>query len=425
MKRLDHAHIARLIETYNYNGNIYLVLELCSGGDLYTRDPYTEDQAARIVNSIMSAVSFMHEHDVMHRDLKYENIMFANSSAKAEVKVIDFGLSKKYLPHQSLKEGVGTVYTMSPQILEGDYTNKADVWAVGVLSYMLLSSQMPFYGSKRRDILEKILKCDYDYKGRRWGQVSNQAKNFVSELLQYNPDHRPSAEEAKQSIWLNMKLSSSVRTANNEDMQAVATSIEKFSTHRTLKKLGLMIIAHKSTSEEIARLRKAFKKYDKKKSGFIELDEFNSCLKIYGWNDEYIEHLFACADLDGTGKLKYTEFLAATIESTGMVTEEHIAEAFDRLDSDDSGYISFENLRELFGDDVPKEYIDQIIDEADLKEDHKIYYDEFLSMWELEIEENLIENMAGINNRGRTVSLLADEMLDSTDEESTSGIFLD
>ena len=421
MKRLDHAHIARLIETYDHRGHIYLVLELCSGGDLYTRDPYTEDQAARIVNSIMSAVSFMHEHDVMHRDLKYENIMFANSSPKAEVKVIDFGLSKKYLPHQSLKEGVGTVYTMSPQVLEGDYTNKADVWAVGVLAYMLLSSQMPFYGKKRREILEKILKCDYDYKGRRWGQVSNQAMNFVSDLLQYDPDHRPSAEEAKQSIWLNMKLSSSVRTANDEDMEAVATSIEHFSTHQTLKKLGLMIIAHKSTSEEIARLRKVFKKYDKKKTGFIQLEDFKSCLNVYGWNDEYIEHLFACADLDGTGKLKYTEFLAATIESTGMVTEDHIAEAFDRLDSDDSGFISFENLREIFGDDVPKEYIDQIIDEADLKEDHKISYDEFLSMWEGELEENEIENMAGINNRGRTVSLLADELHDSTDDESVSG----
>ena len=86
MKRLDHAHLSRLIETYEDKGQLYLVLELCSGGDLYSRDPYTEDQAARIVGSILSAVDFMHSHGIVHRDLKYENILFANPSPTAEIK---------------------------------------------------------------------------------------------------------------------------------------------------------------------------------------------------------------------------------------------------------------------------------------------------------------------------------------------------
>lgn len=86
MKRLDHAHLSRLIETYEDKGQLYLVLELCSGGDLYSRDPYTEDQAARIVGSILSAVDFMHSHGIVHRDLKYENILFANPSSTAEIK---------------------------------------------------------------------------------------------------------------------------------------------------------------------------------------------------------------------------------------------------------------------------------------------------------------------------------------------------
>ncbi len=75
MRNLDHAHIARLIETYDHKKNIYMVLELCSGGDLYTRDPYTEDQATRIANSITSAVAYMHDHDIIHRDLKVRNEM--------------------------------------------------------------------------------------------------------------------------------------------------------------------------------------------------------------------------------------------------------------------------------------------------------------------------------------------------------------
>ena len=86
MKRLDHPHISKLIETYEDNGNLYLVLELCSGGDLYSRDPYTEDQSARIIGSVLSAVDFMHQHGIIHRDLKYENILFANPSPTAEIK---------------------------------------------------------------------------------------------------------------------------------------------------------------------------------------------------------------------------------------------------------------------------------------------------------------------------------------------------
>lgn len=142
MKKLDHPHIVRPIETYEYECNLYIVMELCSGGDLYSRDPYTEDQAARIVNAIVNAVGFMHEHCIIHRDIKYENVMFVNNSPKAEVKLIDFGLSKKYFPHQTIKEGVGTIYTMSPQVLEGDYNESADMWAIGVLAYRKKNLEM-------------------------------------------------------------------------------------------------------------------------------------------------------------------------------------------------------------------------------------------------------------------------------------------
>lgn len=107
MKTLDHAHIIKPIETYDFKGHLYMVMELCSGGDLYTRDPYTEDQASRIIGNILSAIAYMHEHNVIHRDLKYENVLFANNTSKAEIKLIDFGLSKKRRKGQNLQDGVG------------------------------------------------------------------------------------------------------------------------------------------------------------------------------------------------------------------------------------------------------------------------------------------------------------------------------
>ncbi len=184
------------------------------------------------------------------------------------------------------------MYTMAPEVLKGNYNNKADVWATGVLAYMLLSSQMPFYGRKRKEILDKISRCNYDFKGRRWSTVSNPAKNFISDLLMHDPNDRPSAREARQSLWLNMRLTSSVRTATEADMDAAAVSLENYCAHKTLQKLGLMVIAHKSNSEEIGFLRNVFKRYDKDRNGSIELPEFKRCLSKYKYSDEYMEKLF-------------------------------------------------------------------------------------------------------------------------------------
>lgn len=103
----------RPIETFVHKNKLCIVMELCSGGDLYSRDPYTEDEAARIVGSIISAVSFMHDNHIVHRDIKYENILFANDSPMSEIKLIDFGLSKKYASDSELTEGVGTVSCIS------------------------------------------------------------------------------------------------------------------------------------------------------------------------------------------------------------------------------------------------------------------------------------------------------------------------
>ena len=137
------------METFEHRNQIFIVMELCQGGDLYSRDPYTEEEAARIIGSILSAISYMHEFSIAHRDLKYENILFVSDHPKSEIKLIDFGLSKVYGDNAQLTDGVGTIYTMAPEVLKGNYSQTADIWSIGVIAYMLLSSQMPFYGRKR------------------------------------------------------------------------------------------------------------------------------------------------------------------------------------------------------------------------------------------------------------------------------------
>jgi calcium-dependent protein kinase len=108
LRTLDHPHIVKAIETFDYHGQLRLVLELCSGGDLYARDPYTEQEASGIVQGLMSAVAYLHSRNIVHRDLKFENIMFVSKSATAEVKIIDFGLSQKNAADTHLHDAVGT-----------------------------------------------------------------------------------------------------------------------------------------------------------------------------------------------------------------------------------------------------------------------------------------------------------------------------
>lgn len=126
LKTMDHPNIVRLHEVYYHKKQIYMILELCDGGDLYTRLPYTEKNAAYITGKLLSAVKYMHDHGIVHRDLKFENVMFENSSPEAEVKVIDFGLSKKFANDKIglMHEGVGTLYSMAPQVLQGVYTSQ-------------------------------------------------------------------------------------------------------------------------------------------------------------------------------------------------------------------------------------------------------------------------------------------------------------
>lgn len=113
LQSLDHPNIVKAFEVYETKVNIYVVLQHCSGGDLYRRVPYSEKQSAKIVGKLLSAIAYMHAHNVTHRDIKFENIMFESRDPDAEIKLIDFGLSKVYSQEkQFMTAGVGTIYTM-------------------------------------------------------------------------------------------------------------------------------------------------------------------------------------------------------------------------------------------------------------------------------------------------------------------------
>ena len=309
-----------------------------------------------------------------------------------------------------MSDTVGTVYTMAPEVIRGDYNEACDVWSIGVIAFMLLSSSLPFYGKTRSHVVRKILHNKYGFKGKRWKNVSPEAMAFIKSMLVTDVKLRPTAVQAMQDEWFLKDFGNSdsipcgPSIISSAVMDRVQATIQTFAGYSRLKKLALYVIAHKSTEEEIGFLRRLFlQRFDvKKDSPDISYPEFKEALKVYSYSDEELVQMFIGIDMDGTGKIGYSEFLAATIEAHGSIEEERIAEAFDRLDCDDTGYITAQNLKDFLGDDIADDFIEEIIDEVDYNHDHRISYDEFLGLWDEDFDDKLRENLKDVAGKRQT-----------------------
>ena len=325
--------------------------------------------------------------------------MFESKDPRAKVKVLDFGLSKKFIPGMYLSEWVGTVYTMSPQVLSGVYTNKADCWSIGVLAFLLLCNEKPFKG-KRSEMLHKIKHCDYNFKNPGWYNVSKDAKRFVAALLTKDPNKRLSAEEALHHPWLTKKsFTDSISKAklNESLMVNVKDNILSYAQTSEFKRIAAVVVAHKSSVNEILEMRFLFEKFDKEKHGVITIDDFKSAMALCNeYSEEEVNAMFDSIDVNKNGRIMYTEFIAATLELQGRIEEKRVAEAFDHIDDDDSGYITKKNLKQLLGERGTSEQIDKLIEEADTDGDGKISFEEFLVMYRkdnlLAVKDEIVTN---------------------------------
>eukprot|EP00918_Siedleckia_nematoides_P106076 GHVU01231567.1.p1 GENE.GHVU01231567.1~~GHVU01231567.1.p1 ORF type:complete len:386 (+),score=71.78 GHVU01231567.1:567-1724(+) len=204
--KLDHPNIAKLREVFEDSVGIHLVMELCTGKELYdslaSRKKYSENDAKNVTRQMLSAVNYCHKHSICHRDLKLENWVYADPREDAPLKLIDFGFSRLFNRGIPMTAMHGTVYYVSPEVMDGCYREKCDIWSIGVIVYMLLSGNPPFNGTQDHSILIKIRKARVSFEGPRWGGISDAAKDFVASLLVKDPERRPSAEEALQHPWL-------------------------------------------------------------------------------------------------------------------------------------------------------------------------------------------------------------------------------
>ena len=360
---LDHPNILRLFEVFEDQKNFYLITELCTGGHLLSRmskNHYREKEAAKLMEKIISAVAYCHEKGICHRDLKPQNILFCDETPNSQLKIVDFGISKIYDPSlSSLKEElndinknkkmtsqIGTRYYLSPEAIKGSYTEKCDIWSLGIILYILLSGYPPFMGENDNQILQNIISCKFTFPNPEWKNISDSAKNLISSML-CPEKKRISAKEVFSSKWLKNKL----KKKEENKISFNFVKLNRYRHYNKFKKCVLLFLASRLDMEECGAIPEIFRKINSCKTGMITFDDFKNFIInnqdqeiMGGEDDEEIKKKFFEIDIDLNNKIDFTEFLAANLSKSIYRNKKRLRNAFDSFDIDKNGIITREDI---------------------------------------------------------------------------------
>eukprot|EP00347_Sterkiella_histriomuscorum_P022695 403337504 len=250
LKIIDHPNIVKYFETFIDPNYIYLLMELCEGGEVFSKivnKPMDEKTSAKIMIQVFKAVKYLHNIGIMHRDLKPENIMFVNKDSD-DIKIIDFGLSKQiqrqmerqnmerlellqeekdflngeFLKRDDIKDDesfkfhkdllhsiVGTPYYVAPEVLSQVYDERCDMWSMGVLLYILLCGYPPFNGRTSKEVINSVKRAQVNFSTEEWLFVTDEAKDLIVNLLQ-KPKKRLNIDQCLNHKWINMHVNKSM-----------------------------------------------------------------------------------------------------------------------------------------------------------------------------------------------------------------------
>ncbi|XP_072962091.1 calcium-dependent protein kinase 29-like [Typha angustifolia] len=369
---------------YEDRQNVHLVMELCSGGELFDRivakGSYSEREAAAICRDIVTVVHVCHFMGVIHRDLKPENFLLASKDDNADIKATDFGLSVFIEEGKVYHELVGSAYYVAPEVLKKNYGTEIDVWSAGVILYILLCGVPPFWAETDKGIFDAILQGDIDFKSKPWPSISEGAKDLIRKMLTQNPKERITAAQALEHPWLRKDGEASDKPIDS----AVLVRMKQFSAMNKLKKLALQVIAESLSEEDIKGLTQMFKNMDTDKNGTITFDELKTGLSRLGSRvtEEEVKALMEGADVDKNGSIDYLEFTTAMMNRHKLDRKETLIKAFQHFDKDGSGYITRDELKEAMGDRGmgDEATINEVLDDVDTDKDGRINYEEFEAM---------------------------------------------
>ena len=385
LKTVDHPNIIKLFDCYYDRNFYYMVEEYCSGGDLFDyiqeEKCFTEKKAKIIFKQLLSAINHLHKKKIVHRDLKPENIVFIKTKYNGIfIKIIDFGASITF-KGQNLSQELGTIYYIAPEVFMNNYNEKADIWSCGIILYTMLCGHPPFYGGDESEIKAKILHSRLTFPPKDFKNISSEAIEFLKLLLTYEPNKRPSAEEALDNYWL-INDSDNGNIELNKD---IISNLTKFRTTLGLQKITISFLANQiSVNEEIKALKEEFDKFDVNKDGEISKEELIKCLEVNYPYQEAVQRankIFKEIDFNNDGTINFSEFLTANFKKEKLLSDDALEKTFKLFDIDGNGFITLEELKESMPLEITSKLEwKELIEEVDKDGDCQISLDEFKEM---------------------------------------------
>jgi calcium-dependent protein kinase len=400
MRTLEHENIIKLYEVYENKFELYLVQELCTGGELFDRitelGTYSEADAAGVLLQIFKGVSHMHAKGIAHCDLKPDNFLFHESG---KLKIIDFGMSKR-VPRgyrTSLSALCGTPYYTAPEVLRGQYHMAADCWSVGVVMFVMLFGYPPFYadpqryGTRENEMIYKKIKKGFNPKvmkgyGRHFPadiEASDLARNLIKMLLKKKVASRLTAVEALDHKW----FTNASKEQISAQVTASLTSFTGVSRFKVTVLNAFKNIAITKGKREV--LRQTFDKMDEDKNGQISLREFEKFMVETGtMTKDVAETVFINADVNKDHEMSFNELLLTVADHQLRNVNERMHKMFLSIDDNGDGFLSPEEIKNYFAENSKQDsylkdlgfvsQLDDIVKEADTNGDGKISFNEFV-----------------------------------------------
>lgn len=353
LKKLDHPNIIKVYEFFQDEAAYYVVTDLCTGGELFEKivqeKTFTEKQAAEYMRQILSAIAYCHEKQLVHCDLKPENIMLESPNSSL-IKIIDFGNSSICAKDQRLTNKFGSVYYVAPEVLNSSYNEKCDVWSLGVILYLLLTGKPPFNGNSDQQILQKVYAGTYTMDIPEMAEISATAKDLIKKMLTFKMDERITAKDCLNHPWIKQEGKvqelSSQSTINRRSLRNLKT----FRSESMLQEAVMYFIVNQLTGkEEREDLMNVFMSLDSDHDGKLTRADLILGYLNMGEDPSTVETLvddiLKNVDKNEKGFIDYSEYVTVALSKRKLFSEEKLNAAFKIFGGDEKGYINAEDFK--------------------------------------------------------------------------------